>query len=93
MTIEQRPVIEGSYIELRDVVIAPPYPRGVRFLEQVHLPRLLTIVRQRSAVGDIMTLYLATTEGKNCSPEMVRQTLARLYQEKILASADVTETG
>ena len=93
VTIEQRPVIEGSYIELRDVVVAPPYPRGVRFLEQVHLPRLLTIVRQRSAVGDIMTLYLATTEGKNCSPEMVRQTLARLYQEKILASADVTETG
>ena len=86
-------MIEGSYIELRDVVVAPPYPRGVRFLEQVHLPRLLTIVRQRSAVGDIMTLYLATTEGKNCSPETVRQTLARLYQEKILASADVTETG
>jgi hypothetical protein len=91
--IEQRPVIEGSYIELRDVIVAPPYPRGVRFLQQVHLPRLLAIVRQRSAVGDIMTLYLATTEGKNCSPETVRQTLARLYQEKILASADVTETG
>ena len=93
VTIEQRPVIEGPFIELREVVVAPLYPRGIRILQQVHLPKLLTIVRQQSAVGDIMTQYLATTEGKNCPPETVRQTLARLYQEEILVSADVTETG
>ena len=93
VTIEQRPVIEGPFVELREVVVAPIYPRGIRMLQQVHLPRLLTIVSQQPAVGDIMTQYLATTEGKNCPPETVRQTLARLYQEEILVSVDVTETG
>ena len=93
VTIEERPVIEGSYVELREVIVAPSYPRGVRVLQQVYLPRLLAIVSHQSAIVDIMTHYLATPEGKNCPPEAVRQALARLYHEGILASTDATETG
>ncbi|MBM4255885.1 MAG: NAD(P)/FAD-dependent oxidoreductase [Deltaproteobacteria bacterium] len=93
VTIALRPVIEGPYVELREVLVAPQYPRGVRTLQQVHLPKLLTIVRQQSAVSQIMTHYLSTPEGQGCSPEAVRQILARLYQEGILDSIDATETG
>jgi flavin-dependent dehydrogenase len=93
VTIEQRPVIEGPYVESREVVVAPLYPRGVRILQQVHLPSLLAVVRQQSAVGDIMSQYLATPEGKQCPPEAVRQVLARLYHEAILLSTDATVTG
>jgi hypothetical protein len=93
VTTEQRPVIEGPYVELRDVVVAPLYPRGVRILQRVHLPSLLAVVRRQSAVGDIMSQYLATPEGKHCPPESVRQVLARLYQEGILVSTNATDTG
>jgi flavin-dependent dehydrogenase len=93
VTIEQRPVIEGPYVELREVVVAPRYPRGVRTLQQVYLPRLLGIVRRQSAVSTIMTQYLATPEGKQCPAESIRQVLARLYQEGILVSTDASDTG
>ena len=91
--IEQRPVIEGPFIELREVVVAPPYPRGLRFLLDVHVPQLLNIVAQHAAVVEIITTYRATPDGTRTPVESIRQVLARLYQEGILASAEVTETG
>lgn len=88
-TIQQRPVIEGSFVELREVVVAPPYPRGVRFLQEVCVPVLLRQIETRTAVADIMTAYLSTPEGRHCRPESVRQVLARLYQENVLVADDV----
>jgi len=93
VTIEPRPVIEGPFVELREVVVAPRYPRGVRILHEVHLPQLLATVSQHSAVASILESYLATPEGNRCPPESVRQVLARLYHEGILVSIDATETG
>jgi flavin-dependent dehydrogenase len=86
--IEQRPVIEGPFVEVREVVIAPPYPRGVRFLQEVCVPVLLRQVETRTAVAEIMTAYLSTPEGRHCRPEAVRQVLARLYQENVLIAVD-----
>ncbi len=82
--IEQRPVIEGPYVELREAVIAPPYPRGVRFLQDVCVPTLLRAVETHGAVADVIATYLQSPEGKRCPPESIRQVLARLYQEGVL---------
>jgi flavin-dependent dehydrogenase len=84
--IELRPVIEGPFVEVREVVVAPPYPRGVRFLHEVCVPVLLHQVETRPAVADIMTAYLTTPEGRRCRPESVRQVLARLYRENVLVA-------
>jgi hypothetical protein len=88
VAITERPVIEGPFVELREVVVAPPYPRGVRFLQAVCVPTLLKIVEAKSAVADIMAAYLSAPEGKQCPPESIRQVLARLYQEDILCLPD-----
>jgi hypothetical protein len=86
VTIEQRAVIEGPYVELREAVIALPYPRGVRFLQDVCVPTLLRAVETHRAVADVITAYLQSPEGKHCPPESVRQVLARLYQEGVLTA-------
>jgi flavin-dependent dehydrogenase len=91
VSIKPRPVVEGPFIELRDVVVALPYPRGVRFLQGVCVPTLLSIVNQHTALADVLPAYLHQPEGKNCSPESVRQVLARLYQEGILVITEPTE--
>jgi hypothetical protein len=92
VTVEPRPVIEGPFVELRDAVVAPPYPRGVRFLQGVYVPVLLEVVKAHSAVAGAMTAYLQTPEGKGCPPESVRQVLARLYQEGVLTATVLSET-
>jgi len=89
--IELRPVIEGPYVELREAVIAPPYPRGVRYLQGVCVPTLLEVVKMHCAVANVMTAYLQTREGHGCPPEPVRQVLARLYQEGLLTATAPNE--
>lgn len=93
VTIESRPVIEGAFVELREVVVAPRYPRGVRFLLNVNVPRLLTVVAQHSTVAEVITTYLTLSQPEQTPPESVRQVLARLYQEGILVSSDATATA
>ena len=86
--IEQGPVIERQFVEVREVVIAPPYPRGVRFLQEVCVPVLLRQVETYAGVANILTAYLNTPEGRLCRPEAVRQVLARLYQEQVLLAVE-----
>jgi len=88
VTIEFRPVIEGPYVELREAVIAPPYPRGVRFLQNVYVPTLLRAVAAKGAVAEVIATYLQSAEGQQCPPESVRQVLARLYQEGVLTAVE-----
>jgi flavin-dependent dehydrogenase len=92
VTIEQRPVIEGPFVELRDVLIAPSHPRGVRFLDNVCAPTLLRAVQAHGAVARVMETYLRTPEGRQCPPESVRQVLARLYHEGVLTASAPDET-
>ena len=92
VTIAQRPVIEGPFVELRAVVVAPLHPRGIRFLDNICLPPLLEIIERQRAVIRIIPAFLSSPEGKNCSPEAVRQILARLYQEGMLITTAPDET-
>ena len=84
VSIEQRPTIEGVYIELREAAITPRYPNGVRYLDRVCVPTLLRVVKRNPAIGAIIPAYLGHPDGKDCPPEAVRQVLARCYQEGLL---------
>src|SRR5262249_10877207 len=86
VTIAPRAVVEGPYVEFREAVVAPPYPRGVRFLQGVCVPTLLRAVETHGAVATVIAAYLQSPEGQGCPPESVRQVLARLYQEGILTA-------
>jgi flavin-dependent dehydrogenase len=92
VTIEPRPVIEGPFVALREVVITSRYPRGVRFLDSVCIPVLLQAVQAHASVAKVMEAYLNTPEGRACPPEAVRQVLARLYQEGVLTTTAPDET-
>ena len=87
MSIEQRPTIEGAYIELREAAITSRYPNGVRYLDRVCVPTLLSIVKRNPTIGEIILAYLGHSDGENCPPEAVRQVLARCYQEGLLIEA------
>ena len=87
VSIQQRPTIEGTYISLRDTVIAPRYSDGIRFLERLCLPTLLRIVAQRSAIAEVIPAYLNHPDGRGCPPEAIRQGLARCFQEGIVVEA------
>ena len=88
VTIESRAVIEGPYVELREAMVAPLYPRGVRFLQNVCVPILLRAVEAHGAVAEVIGAYLQSPEGKRCPPESVRQVLARLYHENVLTAVE-----
>jgi flavin-dependent dehydrogenase len=86
VSLERRAVVEGQYIELREVVVTPQNPRGFRFLGEVCVPDLLTLVAERGAVSDVIAAYVNRAEGRHCPPDQIRQVLARLYQEGVLAA-------
>ena len=83
--VREQPVIEGAYVELRSVVVAPRYPRGLRFLSGVDVPRLLECVRTQGAVPDVLAAYRRTPGGRPTHHATeVRQVLARLCQDGVL---------
>ena len=84
LRIQERPVIEGSYVELRPAVVTPRYPRGLRFLSGVNVPALLRCVQTQRAVPDILAAYQRHPDGRQSPPAQVRQVLAQLYQEGLL---------
>ena len=84
LRIQEKPVIEGSYVELRPAVVTPRYPRGLRFLSGVNVPVLLRCVQTRRAVVDILDAYQRHPDGRQSPPAQVRQVLAQLYQEGLL---------
>ena len=84
LRIQEKPVIEGSYVELRPAVVTPRYPRGLRFLSGVNVPTLLRCVQTQCAVPDILEAYQRHPDGRRNSPAQVRQVLAQLYQEGLL---------
>ena len=88
VSIAQRAVIEGRYIELREVVCSPHHPRGLRFLQGVSVPTLLRLVQTYGTIADVIATYVNSTAGRHCPPEQVRQTLARLCHEGVLAAGE-----
>ncbi|MGE4094919.1 MAG: NAD(P)/FAD-dependent oxidoreductase [Candidatus Binatia bacterium] len=91
--IQACPVIEGPYVELREAIVTSRYPRGIRFLQGINIPQLLQLVRVHNTVAEVIRRYVDTVGEHTCSPEEVRQVLARLYHEGILTSAGTTTTG
>lgn len=92
ISIVTRPVIEGPFVELRDVVTGPHHRRGLRFLDGVNVPELLEIVRSRSAVSDVVAAYSVKREGHRLAPEHVRRVLHRLCSEGVLLPRRPDET-
>ena len=86
VSMEKRAVIEGQYVELREVVVTPENTRGFRFLGEVCVPLLLTLVTQRGEVSEVISAYVHSAEGSHCPPDQVGQVLARLYQEGIVVA-------
>lgn len=92
VTIEQRPVIEGPFVELREVLVAPAHPRGVRFLDKVCAPALVRLVATHSSLAHVIEAYVRLPEGRRTPAESVRQVLARLYQEGVLTTNAPSES-
>ena len=90
--IQERPVIEGSYVELRPAVVTPRHPRGLRFLSGVNVPTLLHCVRTHRAVPDILEAYQRHPDGQQSVPPQIRQVLAQLYQEGLLRPTSPDES-
>lgn len=97
VSIQNKPVVEGRYVELRPVVVAPRHPRGLRFLSGVNVPALLQCVQIHAAIPDVLDAYLRHPDGQNGAPDQgrqimqVRQVLAQLYQDGVLIAASPDE--
>ena len=98
VSIQNKPVVEGRYVELRPVVVAPRHPSGLRFLSGVNVPTLIQCVQIHAAVPDVVEAYLRYPHGPNGAPDQgrqirqVRQVLAQLYQDGILTAASPGES-
>jgi len=55
--IEVRPVIEGEFVEIRPVVLAPHVDRGVRYCADVCAPDLIQLVSDRPAFPALLSRY------------------------------------
>ena len=84
LRIQEKPVIEGAYVELRPAVVTPRYPRGLRFLSGLNVPTLLRCVQTQRAVPNILEAYQRHPDGQQSAPSQIRQVLAQLYQEGLL---------
>ncbi|MGH9389275.1 MAG: hypothetical protein ACRD1Z_06635, partial [Vicinamibacteria bacterium] len=84
VAVEEAPVVEGDFIERREVLVAPGQERPVRFLGPVCLPDLYKeVVSTGSAL-----------EAARQSPAGIERALAAvdwLYREGYLESKDSTE--
>ncbi len=90
--IQERPVIEGSYVELRPTVVTPRHPRGLRFLSGVNIPTLLRCVQKHHAVPAILEAYQRHPDGQKSVPPQIRQVLAQLYQDGLLRPTSPDES-
>ncbi len=84
LRIQEKPVIEGAYVELRPTVVTPRYPRGLRFLSGVTVPTLLRYVQHYRAVPAIVAAYRRHPDGRQHPPAHIRQVLAQLYHQGLL---------
>ena len=98
VSIQNKPVVEGRYVELRPVVVAPRHPRGLRFQSGVNVPTLLQCVQTHAAVPNILDAYFRHPDGQKAAPDQgrqikqVRQVLAQLYQDGVLTVAAPDES-
>ena len=93
--VQDKPVIEGAYVELRPVVLSPHYPRGLRFMAGINVPTLLQCVQTHVTVSDILEAYQRHPDGQGSAQAQIRQVLAQLYQSGLLkpTSPDGSQSG
>ncbi len=82
--VQSRPVIEGSYVELRAVVTSPRHTKGLRFIEGVDVAALATCVQEHGDVIDSLDAFLRENHYGADDLPRVRRALAQLCQQGIL---------
>lgn len=75
--VVERPVLEGEFIEIREVVTFPGNERGVRYCGTVCVPELLDLLGDSPTVLDVVRRYLART-ARSMNPRYVFEVLRRL---------------
>lgn len=55
--LQQRPVIEGEFVELRPAVVSPQAGRGLRYCGDVCVPDLMGLLSDRPALEVLLTRY------------------------------------
>ena len=83
-TVQSRPVIEGSYVELRAVVTSPRHSGGIRFIAGVDVAALATCVQKHGDVTDCLEAFRREKHRGADDLSKVRRALAQLCQEGIL---------
>ena len=56
-TLDAAPVIDGVFVEVRQVVRHPNIDGGIAYVDGVDLVRLLSVLRPRFAYGDIPKIW------------------------------------
>ncbi len=59
LTLDEAPVIEGSFVEMRPVVRHPNIDGAIAYVEDVDLVRLLSALPPEFAYGDIPQIWQA----------------------------------
>lgn len=55
--LEERPVIEGEFVELRPAVVSPQAGRGVRYCGDLYVPDLMELLSDRPALEVLLSRY------------------------------------
>jgi hypothetical protein len=91
VSLENRAVIEGPFVELRRVVVAPHRPRGIRFLNGLDVAPLLEIVRARASISEVIAAYQKHPAGVGKRSEHVMRVLLDLCREGVLERLEPAE--
>jgi len=85
LRIEDRPVIESEFVEVRPVVLAPQLDRGVRYCGDVCAPDLIQLVSDRPAFPALLSRY-RRLHG-DISDESFSRAIAGLMELRLLQAA------
>jgi flavin-dependent dehydrogenase len=86
--IVQRPVVEGEFIEMRPVVVAPDAQRGLRYCGRLCVPDLLELLDSRPTVDELLARY--QNSHAEISSVSLRSGLAQLLELGIITSVPRT---
>ncbi|MBI3988214.1 MAG: FAD-dependent monooxygenase [candidate division NC10 bacterium] len=81
--IVKRPVLEGEFIEIKEVVTSPGNERGVRYYGTICVPDLLALLEDSPRAVDVVQRYLAKT-ARSMTPQYLFEALCRLLSSGII---------
>lgn len=81
--VVNRPVLEGEFIEVKEVVVVPGNERGVRYLGTICVPELLDLLGDSPTVMEVVQRFLPRTDPSS-KPGYVYGVLHRLLSLRIV---------